>query len=336
MNIIQQFQENLNKETLLRALSLNRDEAQVLFEYSNKVREEYCGNLVHIRGLVEINNICKRNCNYCGVRAFNSDLERYKMSFEEIYNTALEIYKNNIKTIVMQGGENNLYSNSEFCDLIKEIKSNTNLAVTLSLGEHSYNTYKKWKEAGADRYLLRHETANREHYKYLHPDGILDTRIECLNNLKELGYQTGCGCMIGSPKQTLENLVEDLEFIKDFKPEMCGVGPYIMHDKTPFKGEKNGDVFLTLKFLALVRIITKNTLMPATTALGSIGNDGYVEGLKVGCNVIMINFTPQKYKELYEIYPNKRCVKENKETIINEIKNIIVDCGRNVSNDRGD
>ena len=235
----------------------------------------------------------------------------------------------------MQGGESKTYNPFDLADLIREIKSNTDMAVTLSLGEHSFETYKLWKEAGANRYLLRHETANKEHYKYLHPDGVLDTRLECLRNLKKLGYQTGVGCMVGSPGQKTEYLAEDLEFIRDFKPEMVGIGPYVMHEHTPFKGEPNGDVFLTLKMLALVRIITKTALMPATTALATIGNEGYKKGLSVGCDVIMINFTPQKYKILYEIYPGKKCISENTDTILSTIKDLIISCNRQVSIDQG-
>ena len=326
---------NYDKNDLIQALSLKEDEASLLFECSNKIREEYCGNAVQIRGLLEISNICSRNCNYCGVRANNIKIKRYKIPTEEIYSLAIDMDKKGIKTLVMQGGESATYPPNELADLIKEIKSNTDMAVTLSLGEHSYETYKLWKEAGADRYLLRHETANSEHYRFLHPDGILETRMECLKKLKTIGYQTGVGCMVGSPGQKLEYLAEDLEFIKSFKPEMVGIGPYIMHEDTPFKGELNGDVFLTLKMLALVRIITKKALMPATTALATIGNEGYKKGLSVGCDVIMINFTPQKYKELYKIYPGKKCISENYDTILAETKNLIISCNRTVSTDKG-
>ena len=295
------YDGKLNKNDYLKALSLKENEASLLFECADNIRKQYCGENVQIRGLLEISNICRRNCNYCGVRANNIKIKRYKMPLDEIYSVALVMDKKGYKTIVMQSGEGNIYNANEFAELIKNIKSNTDMAVTLSLGEHSFEKYKLWKEAGADRYLLRHETANKEHYKYLHPDGVLDTRIECLNNLKKLGYQTGVGGMVGSPKQSFDNLCEDLEFIKNFKPHMVGIGPYIMHKDTPFKNEKNGDVFLTLKMLALVRIIAKNTLMPATTALATIGNEGYKKGLSVGCNVIMINNTPNKYRNLYEI-----------------------------------
>ena len=336
LSLLQKLKSNtFNKNDLIKALSLNTDEASLLFELSDKIRQEYCGEKIQIRGLLEISNICARNCNYCGVRADNKLIKRYKIPIEEIYSLALDMDKQGVKTLVMQAGESKAHNPTDLANLIREIKSHTDMAVSLSLGEHSFETYKLWKEAGADRYLLRHETANKEHYKYLHPDAVLDTRLECLNNLKKLGYQTGVGCMVGSPGQKVEYLAEDLEFIRDFKPHMVGIGPYVMHEHTPFKGEPNGDVFLTLKMLALVRIITKKALLPATTALATIGNEGYKKGLSVGCDVIMVNMTPQKYKELYEIYPGKKCISENTHIILSEIKKLIISCNRQVSADRG-
>lgn len=327
--------EKLNKQDIIGALCLNEHEALPLFELSDIIRKNYCGDSVHIRGLLEISNICRRNCNYCGVRRDNNSVIRYKMPIDEIYKTVLNMNELGYKTVVMQSGESNVYNCDEMADLIRNIKKNTNMAVTLSFGEHPYEYYRKWKEAGADRYLLRHETANKDHYKFLHPDGVLDTRLKCLDYLKKLGYQTGVGCMVGSPGQTLDYLAEDVMFVKQFQPDMVGIGPYIMHNQTPFKGKENGSVFMTLKMLAIVRIITKNALMPATTALASIGNDGFLQGLKVGCDVIMINCTPEKYKKLYEIYPNKHCIKENPQTILSDIKDLIKSAGRKVGGDLG-
>ncbi|MBQ0105756.1 MAG: [FeFe] hydrogenase H-cluster radical SAM maturase HydE, partial [Armatimonadetes bacterium] len=309
------FSDNLTKEDIISALCLNDHEAISLFELSDNIRKEYCGDDVQIRGLVEISNICSRNCNYCGIRKDNRNVKRYRMSVDDIFSTATEMNRQGYRTIVMQSGESKTYSAEEIAILISRIKENCNMSVTLSLGEHSYNDYKLWKEAGADRYLLRHETANKNHYSFLHPDGKLETRLECLNYLKELGYQVGMGCMVGSPGQTLENLAEDVLLIKKFNPDMIGIGPYIMHKDTPFNGKANGSVFLTLKMLATVRIVSKKALMPATTALASIGNEGFAQGLRVGCDVIMINRTPQKYKCLYEIYPDEHCIAENNDTI---------------------
>lgn len=323
------YENKLNNDDIVKALSFEEDNAKILFDIGNKIREIYCGDTVHIRGLVEISNICGRNCKYCGLRRDNSNLKRYKMPIEEIYDLALKMDQENYKTIVMQSGESEAYNKYDFADLIKSIKKNTSMKVTLSLGEKSFETYELWKRAGADRYLLRHETCDSDHYKYLHNEGTLEERIKSLYNLSKLGYETGCGFMVGSPNQKIEYILKDLNFIKEFKPKMVGIGPYIMHKDTPFAGEKNGNIFLTLKILSLVRIITRNAYMPATTALASVGENGYREGLKVGCNVIMVNNTPEKYKALYEIYPNKKCVSENTNTILHEIKNLIKDCGRN-------
>lgn len=336
MNFENLLNDNLRKEDILSALCSEEYEAQFLFDLSDRIRKEYCGNKVQIRGLLEISNICGRNCRYCGVRRDNKNLPRYKMSLEEIYDTVLEMKDLGYRTAVMQSGESSVYSPFDMADLIRNIKKNTDMAVTLSFGEHSYENYKLWKEAGADRYLLRHETADNGHYAFLHSEGTLKERLECIKNLKDLGYQTGMGFMVGSPGQTLENIADDILLLKKYRPHMIGIGPYISHKETPFAGYENGSVFLTLKCLAIVRTVSKNALMPATTALASAGSDGFGKGLKAGCDVIMINCTPEKYRKLYEIYPNKHCIKENPGTILWEIKNLILSCGREISLDRGD
>jgi len=330
------YEGNLSREDIIYALNLSdSDDINQLFSISNDIRKKYCGDAVHIRALLEISNICRRNCNYCGVRKDNTHVSRYKMEEEEIIEIALKLNADSFKTLVMQGGESEAFSPETLARIVRTIKEKTDMAVTFSLGEHSYDDYKLWKEAGVDRFLLRHETANKELYKYLHPDGILDTRIEALNNLKELGYQTGVGCMVESPTQTIEQMADDIEFIRDFKPHMVGIGPYIMHEDTPFKSEKNGTREMTLKMLALARIVTKDALLPSTTALASIAKDGQKEGLLTGCDVVMINFTPAKYKYFYEIYPNKKCMTEDPKNIVKKVTDMIHSIGRTVATDHG-
>jgi len=327
---------NLSRKEILYGLNLHlQEDMEELKEISNNIREKYCGSDVQIRALLEISNICARNCNYCGVRQSNSKIHRYKMTPEEIINTAINLHKMGFKTIVMQSGESKAYVNKEIAFIIEKIKSLTKIAITLSLGEHSFDTYKMWKEAGADRYLLRHETANEKLYSYLHPDGTLQNRIKCLYDLKELGYQVGAGCMVGSPTQSYEEMADDLEFIRDFKPDMIGIGPFISHEDTPFKEFKVGTLEDTLKMIALARIISRDALLPSTTALASISQNGQKQGLETACDVVMVNFTPLKYKLLYEIYPNKKCMTEDINSIINNTKNMIFSINRTISTDYG-
>lgn len=326
----------LTRDDIVQVLSLDTSIIMKDLCYvSDIIRQRYCGDDVQIRALLEISNICFRNCNYCGVRRDNTLVNRYKMSIDEILESAYGLSKIGFKTLVMQAGESNAHKSEELAYVIKTIKSNFDMAVTLSLGEHPFEVYKQWKEAGADRYLLRHETANDRLYSYLHPDAVLQTRMDALNSLKELGYQVGAGFMVGSPTQSVSDLADDIEFIRDFQPDMVGIGPFIPHCDTPFKDEKAGGSMDTIRAVALVRIVTKNALLPSTTALATILKDGQKAGLMAGCDVVMINFTPLKYKLLYEIYPDKKCMTEDPNTIIEKTTDMIKSIGRNVSNDRG-
>lgn len=267
--------DKLNKNHILEKeeylyLIKNRDiSSEYLFEKARNTRNKIYGKKIYIRGLIEFTNYCKNNCLYCGIRRDNKNADRYRLSKEDIlYCTDLG-YDLGFRTFVLQGGEDPYYSDEIMCDIVKNIKEkHPDCAITLSLGERSFDSYKKLKDAGADRYLLRHETATKSHYEKIHPkDMCFDNRIECLNNLKKIGYQVGAGFMVGSPFQTEENLAEELIFLKKLNPEMCGIGPFVSHKDTPFKNEKNGTVELTLFMLGLIRLTLPNVLLPATTAL---------------------------------------------------------------------
>lgn len=259
----------LEKEEYLYLIK-NRDiSSEYLFEKARNTRNKIYGKKIYIRGLIEFTNYCKNNCLYCGIRRDNKNAERYRLSKEDILYCTNMGYNLGFRTFVLQGGEDTYYSDEIMCDIVKNIKEkHPDCAITLSLGERSFDSYKKLKDAGADRYLLRHETATKSHYEKIHPkDMSFDNRIECLNNLKKIGYQVGAGFMVGSPFQTEENLAEELIFLKKLNPEMCGIGPFVSHKDTPFKNEKNGTVELTLFMLGLIRLTLPNVLLPATTAL---------------------------------------------------------------------
>lgn len=326
----------LSRDEIVYLLNLkNRDDVDRLLAAGNEVRKNCCGDAVQIRALVEFSNICARHCNYCGLRALNSKIIRYRMMPDEIVDLAVHLDSKGLKTIVMQSGEDPYYTGDILADIVRRIKSETDLAVTLCVGERSYEDYKSWKDAGADRYLLRHETANRELYKHLHPDSDYDNRMKCLHMLREIGYQVGAGCMVGSPGQTIEHLADDIEFYRDFQPDMAGMGPFIPHPDTPFTGYRTGTLEMTLKMLALTRIVTRNALLPATTAVGSIEEMGYEMALEAGADVVMPNYTPIKYREHYEIYPNKRCISEDPEQCNSCMRLRIKAIGRIVSSDAG-
>lgn len=277
-------------------------------EKANYFRRLYYGNKIFIRGLVEISNICGNDCYYCGIRKSDTNLERYKLSRDEILNCCKIGYDLGFRTFVFQSGESRIYSVKEICDIIGTVKSNfSDCALTLSLGEYPLSDYKAMYSAGADRYLLRHETADKAHYEKLHPEKMsFYNRMQCLKNLKETGFQTGCGFMVGSPFQTTKTLAKDLKFIEEFSPEMCGIGPFIPHKHTPFKDFSAGDCRLTLYLLSLIRIIKPNILLPSTTALNTLMKDGCAEGMLSGANVVMPNLSPLSARKKYTLYDNKR------------------------------
>lgn len=285
----------------------NSEIANYLREKADSVRREYYGNKIFIRGLIEISNVCKNNCLYCGIRGGNDKCERYRLSEEEILFCCENGYGLGFRTFVLQGGEDGFYTDDFLCTLLKKIKERyPDCAVTLSLGERSKESYERLFSAGADRYLLRHEAASEELYKKLHPENMsYSNRMKCLYDLKEIGYQVGCGFMVGAPFQTTRHLAEDLKFIEKFKPDMCGIGPFIPHKDTIFKNEKAGSVELTCFLLSIMRLIYPPVLLPATTALGTISENGREEGILSGANVVMPNLSPMSAREKYSLYDNK-------------------------------
>ncbi len=283
--------------------------SEYLFEKARQVRHEHYGNKVFTRGLIEISNYCKNDCYYCGIRRSNTSVARYRLNKEDILNCCQSGYDLGFRTFVLQGGEDSHYNDNMMADIIYTIKSNyPDCAVTLSLGEKEYDSYLLYFHAGADRYLLRHETSNPQHYRKLHPEEMsLTHRKKCLEQLKEIGYQVGCGIMVGSPFQTVDNLVEDLLYIKEFQPHMVGIGPFIPHHETPFAAEKGGTAEQTLFLLGLSRLMLPKVLLPATTALGTINPRGRELGILAGANVVMPNLSPVSVRKDYELYDNKIC-----------------------------
>ncbi len=314
MNKSFQLIDKLNNEHRLsleeyQFLIENRSEEVAKYAAQNAVtaRQSVYGKEVYIRGLIEISNVCKNNCLYCGIRCGNPDCSRYRLTEEDVLSCCDEGYSLGFRTFVLQGGEDPYYTDEVLCTLLREIKDrHPDCAVTLSLGERSRESYRLLREAGADRYLLRHETADREHYRKLHPTELsFDTRMQCLKDLKELGYQVGCGFMVGSPHQTAEHLAKELKFIEGFQPAMCGIGPFIPHHATPFADQPAGSMELTLYLLSLLRLIKPNLLLPATTALGTIHPQGRELGILAGANVVMPNLSPASVRKKYELYNDK-------------------------------
>ena len=286
-----------------------KEDAEYAKEKARNIADSVYGKEVYIRGLIEFTNYCKNDCYYCGIRRSNINANRYRLTKEDILECCKEGYALGFRTFVLQGGEDPYFTDERIVDLVQTIKVlYPDCAITLSIGEKSYESYKRYFEAGADRYLLRHETANEEHYGKLHPKELsLSNRKECLRQLKEIGYQTGCGFMVGSPYQTTKELAQDFLFIHELQPEMVGIGPYIPHQDTPFKDEQQGSLELTLFLLSLLRIMEKNILLPATTALATIHPKGRELGILAGANVVMPNLSPVSVRKKYSLYDGKVC-----------------------------
>ena len=320
---------------LIRNREQVRDRAA---ELARGAAKKYFGNSVFIRGLIEFTNYCRNNCYYCGIRAGNALAERYRLSEEEILLAAEEGYKLGFRTVVLQGGEDPFYTKEAVAELIRGLKKqHPDRAVTLSFGEHEAETYRLWKEAGADRYLLRHETINPEHYASLHPAELSwEHRQQCLRDLKALGYQTGVGFMMGSPGQTEEDMAEELLFIREFQPEMVGIGPFIPHKDTPLGDCPAGSGELTTFLLSLIRLTRPEVLLPATTALGTIDPKGREKGILAGANVLMPNLSPVGVREKYMLYDNKICTGEEAAQCISCLKDRIRGIGYEIVTDRGD
>ena len=335
----QLYSENyIPKDDMIWLLeNLDDKSKEQLFDYARKTRDKYYGNKVFMRGLIEFSNICSRNCIYCGIRAANQNADRYRLTKEEILACCKEGYELGYRTFVLQSGEDGWYTASKIVELISSIKELfPDVAVTLSLGERSYEEYKLWYEAGADRYLLRHETASRRLYERLHPDGDFDNRRQCLYNLKEIGYQVGAGFMVGLPGQSHYDLVEDLYFLKELNSHMIGIGPFIPASGTPLGNEKAGRVEDVLVMLALTRLMVPKTLLPATTAMGSLDPKGREKALKVGANVVMPNLSPIATKSKYLLYDNKICTGDESAHCRVCIEKRINSTGMEVDMGRGD
>lgn len=302
---------NLSNEALRLILQSDKWDTPLTVTGDRKRREIYADE-VYLRGLIEFSNFCKNNCYYCGIRAGNRNAVRYRLSKEEILDCCDEGYGLGFRTFVLQSGEDMSFTDALLCKIVYEIRTRfPDCAITLSLGEKPRESYKAYFDAGANRYLLRHETANDAHYRKLHPESMsLTNRKRCLYNLKEIGYQVGSGFMVGSPYQTVDCLIEDLRFLQALGPDMIGIGPYITHKETPFASFPSGSLSLTLRLISVLRLMFPYALIPATTALGTIHPQGRELGLKAGANVVMPNLSPVRFRSLYELYENKICTGE--------------------------
>ncbi|MCR5652160.1 MAG: [FeFe] hydrogenase H-cluster radical SAM maturase HydE [Lachnospiraceae bacterium] len=332
-------ENTLSEEEYVQLIENGDEEARELLalKASEKSKSVF-KNAIYTRGLIEISSFCKNNCLYCGIRRDNTFAERYRLTGEEIFSCAEEGYELGFRTFVLQGGEDLHYTDDVLCGIISQIKKNhPDCAVTLSMGERSAESYKALRDAGADRYLLRHETADRVHYNTLHPREMsFDNRMRCLRELKETGYQVGCGFMVGSPGQTSRTLAKDLMFIREFKPDMCGIGPFIPHRNTPFAGEKTGTLEMTLFLLSVIRLMLPGVLLPATTALGTIHPRGRELGILAGANVVMPNLSPAAVRKKYELYDNKICTGEESAQCRDCLEERIKTIGYRLVVDRGD
>ena len=299
---------SLTKEEIVLLLSSHEDDQQ-LFLAADRVRSKYVGNEVHLRGLIEFSNSCQQNCYYCGLRRDNAKVKRYWLKPDTIIEFAKKAQGYGYKTVVLQSGENNIYTLADMLYIIEKIKA-LGLAITLSIGEKTRAEYEAYKMAGADRYLLRIETTDRKIYKKLHPDMSFENRIRCLTDLKELGYEVGTGCLVGLPEQTIESLADDILFFKVIDADMIGLGPFIPNDDTPLAGEQGGTFVVSLKVMAITRLLLPDVNIPATTAMETLNKEGRIVALKSGANVVMPNVTEGEYRQMYMLYPGKICIND--------------------------
>lgn len=340
INIIEKLYKtnDASKEELLYLLdNIDENSKELLIKRANETRKKYYENKVYMRGLIELTSFCKKDCLYCGLRRHNKNADRYRLTLDEILECVRKGDKLGYKTFVLQGGEDEYFTDDKMVEIIKAIKSEfPDNAITLSLGERSYDSYKKMYDAGADRYLLRHESASKELYESIHPGEPFEKRRNCLKNLKDIGYQSGAGFMVGIPGQTNEDLVNDLRFVKEFEPAMCGIGPFIPHKDTPLRNYEHGSLEKTVICLAIVRLLLPKVLLPATTALSSIDPKGREEGLKAGGNVIMPNLSPMSVRKKYSLYDNKAYILDEDAEYRTMIEQKINEAGYEVEVSRGD
>ena len=321
-------------------VELLKSDDELLFKYADECRKKYVGDEVHLRGLIEFSNVCKNTCKYCGLNCYNKKLERYRLTEDEIIDFAKKGVEYGYRTIVLQSGEDAYFTQDRMVHIIKEI-TKMDVALTLSLGEKSYDEYKAYKDAGADRYLIRIETTDIDLYHELHPKMSYENRVECLKNLQKLGFETGSGCLVGLPNQTIESLANDILFFKENNFDMIGVGPFIPHPETPLwtgkdtKEDKEKRFKLSLRVMAVIRLLLKNINIPATTAMESINPNGRIIALQSGANVVMPNITEGDYRKKYEIYPDKICINDSPAHCRSCITGKIASIGRTISQDYG-
>lgn len=323
----------LQKSEIIELLTDETNQEE-LFKKANEVRKKYVGDEVHLRGLIEFSNICRNNCLYCGIRRDNACLKRYRMNEDELIATARRAAAMGFKTIVMQSGEDMYFTREKMCRIIEQIKK-FDVAITLSVGERSYDDYKAWYDAGADRYLMRIETTDKDLYHRLDPEMSWQNRHECLLALKEIGYELGSGIMVGLPQQTTESIADDLIYLRDIGVDMAGIGPFIPHPQTPLKDESGGTLNLALRTMAVMRLLLPDINIPATTAMESLHPQGRILALQAGANVVMPNVTEGEYRQLYELYPNKACVNETPVHCHSCIGAKILSIGRKIGNGYG-
>lgn len=308
MNTIIQKAKETHELSRDEIIALLKDDSinEELFKAADEVRKKYLGDEVHLRGLIEFTNICKRNCMYCGLRRDNKNLNRYRLSHEEIIDFAKKAVSYGYKTLVLQGGEDDYYTVERLVPIVKDLKA-LGVALTLSIGERPFEEYEALKKAGADRFLLRIETTDRELYEELDPGMSHENRIQCLKNLRKLGYEVGSGCLVGLPGQKIESLADDILFFKELDVDMNGIGPFIPNEDTPLKYAEGGQFELALKVMAIVRLLLPDINIPATTAMETLNKQGRVIALQCGANVVMPNVTEGEYRKLYALYPGKIC-----------------------------
>ncbi len=339
MNLITQLQSMRDlPDDQLHSLICDESATKALAAAADLVRREVYGRDVYIRGLIELTNYCKNNCYYCGIRRDNREVARYRLTHQQVLACCEQGYGLGFRTFVLQGGEDPHFTDSVVCKLVDAIKTaHPDCAVTLSLGEKSKESYQALFRAGADRYLLRHETANACHYGQLHPKELTaENRKRCLFDLKEIGFQVGAGFMVGSPYQTAHHLVEDLRFLQELDPDMIGIGPFLPHHATLFAHENKGSLTLTLRMLSLVRLMFPHALLPATTALGTLHPDGRTLGLQAGGNVVMPNLSPTDVRELYTLYEDKISTHAESAEGLNALKEQVSLAGYEIVTHKGD
>ena len=322
-----------NKKEIIDFLK-NDENNDYLFTLANNIRQEYVGEKVHLRALIEFSNVCKQNCAYCGIQSKNKSILRYRMSLDEIFNYAKNAIDIGYRTVVLQSGEDTSYDTKSICKLISDIKS-LGCAITLSIGEKTYDEYKAYKDAGADRYLLRIETTDKELYSKLHPNMDWENRLNCLENLKTLGYEVGTGSLIGLPNQSIESMADDILFFDKIGADMIGVGPFISHPQTILKNAQNGSWLLALKVMAMSRILMKDINIPATTAMETLCKDARFKALNAGANVVMLNVVDDVFNKKYEIYPNKVSDIKDIKGARENIKTQLLKIGRTISDNCG-